>query len=356
MATETLAPDAVLVGTNYTTLNIGDVDEDPAASDGSWGAWDGNGNTIASVSFPTPTGAPTAGATQTFRVLVRKTPLVTNPATTWSLQLYEGGSLVATLATGTTAALDPGEVISGTWDAASLSTADGSAVECRLVQTAGGTGGTRRGIEVGAFAWDVVYSATNNYTITGAVTAALAVAAALAFNSHPQIAGAVTTTLTPAATVTYNRHAAVDGAVGVSLTPAATLIYNRHAALTGSVAVALTPAATMQYAVGGAEIAGAVTVELNPAGTMAWNQHPATTGTLEAVLTPAASLQYQRHPALSGAVNATLTPAATMVYNRHTAINGGLSLDFNVAAAITYTGANSTMPPIRFHLHLGLSL
>lgn len=161
MAAERIAPDAVLESTNYSpAIPIGDIDEDPDSPDGAWGAWDGNGNTICRTSFPTPTGGnPTGGAgLQEFRVQIRKTSSGGNGAD-WSLQLYENGVIVgAALATGTTTALDPGEVVSGTWDAADLGTADGSLVECRLEQTAGGTGSPsgRRGIEVGALEWNAI--------------------------------------------------------------------------------------------------------------------------------------------------------------------------------------------------------
>jgi hypothetical protein len=318
MATETLAPDAVLVSTNYTTLNIGDVDEDPAANDGSWGTWDGNGNTVASVSFPTPTGAPTPGATQTFRVLIRKVASADAPSTAWSLQLYEGGSSVGVLATGTTTATDPGEVISGTWDAASLGTADGSAVECRLVQTSGGTGGTRRGIEVGAAAWDVVYSASQSYSITGAVTATVAVLASLlAFNAHPSLAGAVTQTTTPAASA---------------------LVYNRHAALVGAVSATATPAAAMQYtSAGGAEIVGAISVGATVAGTMAYNRHYAVVGSTPGSVAVAGALAYNQHPALVGAVAVSITPASAAQYNRHASVAGAIAVGVVVSATMAYS-------------------
>jgi hypothetical protein len=162
MPTESQPPDAVLDSTNYSTLNVGDIDEDPDSPDGSWGTWDGNGNTICRTSFGTPTGNPTAGADlQEFRVRIRKTASGGNDPG-WSLQLYENGVLDSTLATGTLtdSHLDPGTVVSGTWDASSLGTADGSLVECRLEQTDGGSGspGSRRGIEVGALEWNVDYT------------------------------------------------------------------------------------------------------------------------------------------------------------------------------------------------------
>lgn len=161
MAAETLTPDGVLDATNYSALPLSSIQEDPSSDDGLWGTWSSPGDTSARVSFPSPTGNPTTGAgLQTFRVRLRKTAAAGN-ATTWSLELFENGVSVAVLATGTTTATDPGEVVSGTWDASLLSGASGADVECRLLQTSGGTGappGDRRGIEVGAFAWDVEYT------------------------------------------------------------------------------------------------------------------------------------------------------------------------------------------------------
>lgn len=160
MPTERRAPDAVLDSSNYTTLNLADIDEDPDSPDGAWGTWDGNGDTICRVSFPTPSGNPTTGAgLQEFRVLIRKTASG-GFDTPWSLELWENGVLVSVLATGTTTSLT-GEVVSGTWNATSLGTADGSLVECYLAQTSGGAGtpASRRGVEVGAVEWNVTYDA-----------------------------------------------------------------------------------------------------------------------------------------------------------------------------------------------------
>jgi hypothetical protein len=151
MPNETLAPDAVLDSTNYTTLNLTDIDEDPGSPDGVFGTWDGNGNTIARLSFPSPSGNLTTGAgLQTFRVEFRRSS-AGGALTPWALQLYEGGTLVATLNTGTDAAAG-GETASGSFDASLLSDGSGAGVECRLIQTSGGTGGGRKGLELGAVA------------------------------------------------------------------------------------------------------------------------------------------------------------------------------------------------------------
>ncbi len=163
MATERQAPDSIAASANYSTTTLGNIQDDPDSPDSNWvGAWDGNGNTDLRTTFPTPTGNPNVGADlQEFRVQIRKVASAGGNNADWSLELWENGSSVRVLATGTTAALDPGEVISGTWNANELGTADGSLVECRLLQTGGatGAGGSRRAVEVGAVEWNVDFDA-----------------------------------------------------------------------------------------------------------------------------------------------------------------------------------------------------
>lgn len=168
MALERQPPNGIFDSTNYTTLNLADIDEDPDSPDGNWGSWDGNGNTICGVDFPTPTGDPNVGADlQEFRVQIRKTSSGGNNAD-WSLELWENGSQVAVLATGTTTSTT-GEVVWATWNALLLGTADGSLVQCKLVQTAGATGqaGNRRGVEVGAVEWNVDYNSATTHALAG---------------------------------------------------------------------------------------------------------------------------------------------------------------------------------------------
>jgi hypothetical protein len=154
-ALEVLAPDTLADSLNYSAGAVTDIDEDPDAPDGNWLTWDGNGNTSCRVTFPTPAAAPTVGAgLQEFRVLIRKAGGAGGPDPAWSLALWENGSEVAVLATGTATDALGAHVVRGVWNASSLGTADGSLVECRLQQTSGGTGGTRRGVEVGAVEWN----------------------------------------------------------------------------------------------------------------------------------------------------------------------------------------------------------
>ncbi len=128
MATERQSPDTIAASLNYSSPVVTAIDEDPDADGGDWLAWDGNGNTDCLVTFPTPSGNPTAGAgLQEFRALIRNDAAGTN-STSWSLELWENGVQVSVLATGSDPA-EAGVVVASNWNASSLGTADGSLVE-----------------------------------------------------------------------------------------------------------------------------------------------------------------------------------------------------------------------------------
>ena len=175
MATERLAPDALLTQTGLTGT-LAAIDEDPDSPDASWLTTSNNTSTVCRVSFPTPTGAPTAGVDgQEFRVLLRKTNHSTNP--TYTVDLYENGSLVTNLVGATTLSSTTGVVVSAPWNAASLGTANGSLVEVQVTGTpGGGSPGNRASVEVGAVEWNVTYTPAATFkdaavTFTGAGTA-----------------------------------------------------------------------------------------------------------------------------------------------------------------------------------------
>lgn len=180
MAFETLRPDVLLTQANLVGA-VTDIDDDPDSPDGLWLTWDGSNNSIAQASVPTPTGNPTTGADkQEFRALIRNATGGSN-STSWALQVYEDNSLVVEIATGSDPTEDSnGVVVSGTWDATDLLTADGSLVEIRLIQTAGATGnpGNQKGIEVGALEWNAEFDSGGpsefdefpNMTGTGSVS------------------------------------------------------------------------------------------------------------------------------------------------------------------------------------------
>lgn len=159
MATERLSPDALTTQTGLTGT-VAAIDEDPDSPDASWLTTTNNTNTVCHVTFPSPTGNPTTGAgLQEIKAWVRKTNHSTNP--TAVLDLYENGNLVATLVSSTTISSTTGQMLSGTWDAASLGTANGSLVEARVTGTVGGgSPGNRASVEIGAIEWNVTYSTT----------------------------------------------------------------------------------------------------------------------------------------------------------------------------------------------------
>lgn len=102
------------------------------------------------VSFPTPATAPDTGAgMQEFRALVRKKINDANQPLA-RIELWENGSLLSTPLPDTAVNSTTGTVLSGTWDAATLTTASGAGVECRVV----GTGVGLNNLEVGSISWN----------------------------------------------------------------------------------------------------------------------------------------------------------------------------------------------------------
>lgn len=142
MATQRLAPDAVLASANLgASPSVAAIQDDPDSPDGSWlEAVADDAATDLRVSFPSPAGNLVAGAgLQEFRALLRKSAASAGTPTV-DVQLYEAGSLKGTLLSGAAIASDTGQVVSATWNASLL--ADASGVECRIVATPASGGST----------------------------------------------------------------------------------------------------------------------------------------------------------------------------------------------------------------------
>ncbi len=120
-------------------------------------AIDGKADTELRVGFADPWALLQTGPdVQEFRVLLRKDAAGGNDPT-YDLELWEtgGATPLATLVSGATLSSDTGVVVSATWDASLLATADGSAVELRVVgHRSGGQQSKRRTVEVGAAEWN----------------------------------------------------------------------------------------------------------------------------------------------------------------------------------------------------------
>ena len=171
-ATERQGPDAEI--TTATTALIGDtsgacdsnnckpdVDDDPDSPDGNWTVATGNNvNTALRCSFGTPTGDPTVGAgLQEFRAQVRQYDGGQGGTPQARVELWESGALVRA-GSDTNITSDTGQVLSFTWNANELATADGSAVEIKVVGTkSGGSPGNRNTVDVGAVEWNIDYTA-----------------------------------------------------------------------------------------------------------------------------------------------------------------------------------------------------
>ena len=88
-------------------------------------------DTSALIDFETPSG--NINGTQTFRVLVRKDSLHpwATATPTVDIELWENGSFVSTLVSGTNVTSDTGQVIEATWSASAVSNLTGATVQCK---------------------------------------------------------------------------------------------------------------------------------------------------------------------------------------------------------------------------------
>ena len=159
MADERQSPDAVLASAELSG-GVGDIDDDPDSPDGNWMVASGNNvNVDVRTSFPTPTGSPTVGADlQEFKAWVRQYDEGQGGTPEVRIELWENGNLVR--AGNDENVTTSGHMVSFTWNANELGTADGSLVEMKVVGTkAGGSPSNRNTIDVGAVEWNVAYTA-----------------------------------------------------------------------------------------------------------------------------------------------------------------------------------------------------
>lgn len=158
-ASERQSPDAILAISNLSPNDVSYIQDDPDTPDLNWlVATSNNVNNSVRVSFPTPTGNPTVGADlQEFKAWVRQYDEGQGGTPDVRLELWEDGVLIR--AGSDEAVPDGGKLISFTWNANEIGTADGSLVQIMVVGTkSGGSPSNRNSIDVGAVEWNVEYS------------------------------------------------------------------------------------------------------------------------------------------------------------------------------------------------------
>lgn len=157
MATESLAPDAYILQSNLDGTIV-DIEEDPDSPDADWAdAVDHGANTIAHISFPTPTAPLALFVDQEFKIWIKRSRDKGNTPEC-RIDLYENGVLVLIGALTTVNSLT-GELKTFLWDAINLTNADGSGVECYVFGDAsGGNPANRETVSVGAIEWNVDYT------------------------------------------------------------------------------------------------------------------------------------------------------------------------------------------------------
>ncbi|MDP8929916.1 MAG: hypothetical protein M3O70_15450 [Actinomycetota bacterium] len=169
MATQSLAPDTLLVQTNLTGA-LSTIQDDPDLALGTDTSWmEATSDSTAvdlRVGFPTPSGSVTAGATQTLKAKVRKSAALGNAGSA-ALELWEAGASKV-VGAAVTVSDEIGVVLTLTFTDASLADKSGAGVELRVVGTqSGGKTTDRRVIDVAAAEWDVVYDVAVAPAVSG---------------------------------------------------------------------------------------------------------------------------------------------------------------------------------------------
>jgi len=219
MGTERQPLNSVITSTNLSSATVALLDDDPDSPGGDWVTADDDKSAgVLVVGFPTPTGNPTTGAgVQEFKIYTRLT--VNGNACSYNIYLSEagtrrnGGTAIASGSVTSTT----GQLITATWNASLLSTADGSDVELDAAfGFVGGGPSSRTAVEVDAVEWNVTYdaasitgtlAATESFTDTVAITADADADAVLA---HTEAADAFAITADADADATLAHTEAAD--------------------------------------------------------------------------------------------------------------------------------------------------
>jgi hypothetical protein len=243
MANERLAPDSAIISqTTFTESDTSNIDYDPDAppSPITWALIGGNNvNGDMRVSFPTPSGNLNTGAgLQEFRVLIRQQSAGQTGTPTARLEVYEtgdaAGSPHAASAEIDITSEDPGQVISLTWDATGLTSADGSGVECFIdITKSGGAPGARESCDIGGIEWNADYSSGTPRNVTGTTASVVVTPSSATVNRQRGVNTVAKAVVVTASAATVNRERGVN-ASSKAVTVAATSSINRTRGVTAS--------------------------------------------------------------------------------------------------------------------------
>lgn len=217
-----LLPTAVEASSNYTSIPIANIDEDPDSPDGSWGTASGNNvPTSVRVSFPTPTGSPATSGTLTVAVYVRKGPSGSagSGTPTARIDLYNNGSLVAS-GSAQNVTSTTGQKLTQDFDLATVNGSgqlgNGSGLEVLIAGTQSGGGPSARAtVEVGAVdIQSLPYGGTTEPTNTWYAEHTIADSSEATDPVAVRVAVALSNSFAAANSVTVNLRAnGVDGTV-----------------------------------------------------------------------------------------------------------------------------------------------
>ncbi len=218
MVAETLRPDGQLSCSGLATCVVTEHDQDPDTNSTTIAATGNNTNTEYGVDFPTPSGNPTVGADlQEFRAGVIEFDSGQTGTPDARIELWENGALVRA---GSNTPVSVYAVLSLTWNANELATADGSLVQCKVIGTKSGGGPTARNTaRIGHIEWNVTFD-EGGVTHLG--------------QANLTAAG----TITPLGVQTLAGKSALSGAA--SITPNGVRVFAGAGALSGLATVTLT--------------------------------------------------------------------------------------------------------------------
>lgn len=167
MATDTLAPDALIASIGFSSC----INSDLTGIDGNWCvATDNNTNTETHNSFGTPSDPPTAGTDlQQMRCEVRLDAGSGTGTPTARIEVWEAGVLfVAGSEVNVTSSSS--QIITFDWDSTSLSNSTGADVEVKVFGTkTGGSPTVRSTVDVGFVEWIADVTAAGSGRIMGSL-------------------------------------------------------------------------------------------------------------------------------------------------------------------------------------------